>query len=75
MLHTSHCDEYSQNYVLGFFTPTVWDEEGDCFSLSFGELPDQRVVLTDTPVDLQGLEKRVSSDVYQAECACDCACA
>gem|GEM_PF-5066847 len=68
-----HCGEYPRRgYLLGLFTPIAWDN-GNC--PDFGELVEQRVVLTGIPIDPPGLGECTHNDAYQAECACDCACA
>lgn len=62
-----------RGYVLGIYTPIMWDE-GAGSSMGFGGLVEQRVVLTNVHIGSQDLEKQIRNDACQAECACDCAC-
>jgi hypothetical protein len=63
-----------RGYVLGLFTPATWDES-DSLSVDSGGLVEPRVVLTDIRIGLRGWGEQTRNDAYQAECACDCACA
>ena len=63
-----------RGYVLGLFAPATWDES-DSLSGDSGGLVEPRVVLTDVRIDPQGWGEQTRNDAYQAECACDCACA
>ena len=75
MTKVPRCGESRQRgYVLGLFSPTTW-EEGDGPSVDSGGLVEPRVVLTDIRIDPQGWGEQTRNDAYQAECACDFACA